>query len=139
MTPWPVAHQAPRSMGCSRQEHWSGLPFPSQGDLPNPGIKLGSSAVAGGFFHLLSHQGSLSDSLQNTKCQLSGPALKKDLPAPIYMSEYIAGKKKNKIKADGLQVRCWSKTEQIELNKTYIDTFFEVFSHLSRNVQNDFS
>ena len=38
-TPWTVAHQAPLSMGFSRQEHWSGLPFPSPGDLPNPGIK----------------------------------------------------------------------------------------------------
>ena len=38
-TPWTVAHQAPPSMGFSRQEYWSGLPFPSPGDLPNPGIK----------------------------------------------------------------------------------------------------
>ena len=38
-TPWTVAHQAPLSMGFSRQEYWSGLSFPSPGDLPNPGIK----------------------------------------------------------------------------------------------------
>jgi len=38
-TPWSIAHQAPLSMGFSRQEYWSGLPFPSPGDLPNPGIK----------------------------------------------------------------------------------------------------
>ena len=38
--PWTVAHQAPPSMGLfSRQEYWSGLPFPSPGDLPNPGIE----------------------------------------------------------------------------------------------------
>ena len=37
--PWSVARQAPLSMGFSRQEYWSGLPFPSPGDLPNPGIK----------------------------------------------------------------------------------------------------
>ena len=37
--PWTVAHQAPPSMGFSRQEHWSGFPFPSTGDLPDPGIK----------------------------------------------------------------------------------------------------
>ena len=43
-TPWTVAYQAPLSMGFSRQEHWSGLPFPSPGDLPDPGIKLGSPA-----------------------------------------------------------------------------------------------
>ena len=39
VTPWTVARQAPLSMGFSRQEYWSGLPFPSPGDLPNPGIK----------------------------------------------------------------------------------------------------
>ena len=38
-TPWTVAHQAPLSMGFSRQEHWSGLPFPSPGDLPDPEIE----------------------------------------------------------------------------------------------------
>ena len=38
-TPWTVAHQAPPSMGFSRQEYWSGLPFPSPGDLPDPGIE----------------------------------------------------------------------------------------------------
>ena len=40
-TPWTVAHQAPLPMGCSRQEYWSGLPFPSPGDLSNPGIDSG--------------------------------------------------------------------------------------------------
>ena len=39
VTPWTVAHQAPTSMGFSRQEYWSGSPFPTPGDLPNPGIK----------------------------------------------------------------------------------------------------
>ena len=44
-TPWTVARQAPLSMGFSRQESWSGLPFPSPGDLPNPGIEPGSPAL----------------------------------------------------------------------------------------------
>ena len=39
MTPWTAAHQAPLSMGFCRQEYWSGLPFPSSGDLPEPEIK----------------------------------------------------------------------------------------------------
>ena len=43
--PWTVAHQAPPSMGFSRQEYWSGLPFPSSGDLPNPGTEPGSPAL----------------------------------------------------------------------------------------------
>ena len=52
-TPQTVALQAPLSMGFSRQEYWSGLPFPTPGDLSNPGIKptsLTSPALAGGFF-----------------------------------------------------------------------------------------
>ena len=44
-TPWTVAHQAPLSMGFSRQEYWSGLPFPSSGDLPYPGIEPRSPAL----------------------------------------------------------------------------------------------
>ena len=44
-TPWTVAYQAPLSMGFSRQEYWSGLPFPSPGGLPEPGIEPGSPAL----------------------------------------------------------------------------------------------
>ena len=43
--PWTVAYQAPLSMEFSRQEYWSGLPFPSPGDLPDPGINPGSPAL----------------------------------------------------------------------------------------------
>jgi len=52
-TPWIPARQAPLSMGFSRQEYWSGLPFPSPGDLPNPGIEptsFMSPELAGRFF-----------------------------------------------------------------------------------------
>ena len=55
VTAWTVAHQAPLSMGFSRQEYWSGLPFPSPGDLPNPGIEPRSPALqadAGRCFNL---------------------------------------------------------------------------------------
>ena len=45
VAPWTVAYQAPPSMDFSRQEYWSGLPFPSPGDLPDPGIKPGSPAL----------------------------------------------------------------------------------------------
>ena len=44
-TPWTVAHQAPPSMGFSRQEYWSGMPFPSPGDLPNQGSEPRSPAL----------------------------------------------------------------------------------------------
>ena len=56
-TPWTVACQAPLSMGFSRQEYWSGLPLPSPGNLPNPGIEPGSPALKADSL-LLSHQGS---------------------------------------------------------------------------------
>ena len=45
VTPWTVAYQAPSSMGFSRQEYWSGLPFPSPGDLSDPGIEPGFPAL----------------------------------------------------------------------------------------------
>ena len=48
--PWTATCQAPLSMGFSGQEYWSWLPFPSPVDLPNPGIKFVSLALAGGFF-----------------------------------------------------------------------------------------
>ena len=56
VTPWTVAYQAPLSMGFSRQDYWSGLPLPSAGDIPNPGIETRSpvfqviSSISGGFF-----------------------------------------------------------------------------------------
>ena len=51
-TPWTVTHQAPVSMGFSKQEYWSGLPFPLLADLPHPGIEpsLMSPTLAGRFF-----------------------------------------------------------------------------------------
>ena len=52
MTPWTLARQTPLFMEFSRQDYWSGLPFPMLGDLPDPGIEptfLESHAVAGGF------------------------------------------------------------------------------------------
>ena len=45
VTPWTVAHQAPLSMGFSRQEYWSGLPFPFPGHVPDPGIEPGSPTL----------------------------------------------------------------------------------------------
>ena len=50
MTPWTAAGQTPLSMGFPRQEYWSGLPFPSPRNLPDPGIKPTSPALGGRFF-----------------------------------------------------------------------------------------
>ena len=58
-SPWTVAYQDPPSMGFSRQECWSGLPFPSPGDLPNPGIEPGSPILQADALPCLRHQGSL--------------------------------------------------------------------------------
>ena len=74
--PWTVAHQAPLFMGFPRQEDWSGLPFPSPRDLPDPGIEPTSSAWAGGFFApeppgmavLSWRKGTYFPSLFGTKC-----------------------------------------------------------------------
>ena len=56
-TPWAVTHQTPLFLGFLRQEYWSGLPFPSPGDLPDPGIKPTSPHWQADLL-LLSHQGS---------------------------------------------------------------------------------
>ena len=73
MTPWTVAHQAPLSMGISRQESWSGLPCPSPGDLPNPGSKtasLTSPALAGGFFTTSATWQAPKYDLPKNKCKI---------------------------------------------------------------------
>ena len=49
-TPWTAAHQAPLSMGFSRQEYWSGPPLPSSGDPPHPEVEPSALALAGRFF-----------------------------------------------------------------------------------------
>ena len=67
VTPWTAAHQAPPSMGSPRQEYWSGLPFPTPGDLPNPGVKPGSPALQADFLQLAPH-GKDEAFLLNTPC-----------------------------------------------------------------------
>ena len=52
-TLWTVASQSPLSMGFSKQEYWNGFPYPSPGELPDPGIELVSPALAGRFFSLV--------------------------------------------------------------------------------------
>ena len=55
VTLWTVAHQAPLSLGFSRQEYWSGLPFPPPGDVLNPGMEPASPALAVGILPLSPH------------------------------------------------------------------------------------
>ena len=80
--PWTVAHQAPLSMEFSRQEYWSGLPFPSPGDLLNPGVELMplvSPAIAGGFFTTELPGKSLQSTLKEVSKSDEGRALQSDV------------------------------------------------------------
>ena len=71
-TPWTVAYQGPLSMGFSRQEHWSGLPFPSPGDLPNPGIEPGSPSLR---VDALPSEPPVKPQMEEGKSMHSGPGL----------------------------------------------------------------
>ena len=71
-TPWTVAHQAPLSVEFSRQEYWSGLPFPSSGDLPDPGVKLASPAVRADSL-LSGHQGSPGSAIHQRESDIGRP------------------------------------------------------------------
>ena len=78
VTQWTVAHQAPLSVGFSRQEYSSGLSFPSSGDLRNPGIKPMSPTLAGGFFTIWATREALLcilDKLKLIRTPLSGLVL----------------------------------------------------------------
>ena len=63
VTPWTIAHQAPLSMGFPRPEYWSGFPFPSPGDLPDPGIEPGLLHCRWILYHL-SYQGSSINAIE---------------------------------------------------------------------------
>ena len=73
-TPWTIAHQASLSMGFSRQEYWSGLPFPSPGGVPDPGIKPRSPALQADSLHL-SHSVAFSYIIQFSSVAQSCPTL----------------------------------------------------------------
>ena len=79
-TPWTVDPQAPLSMGFSRQEYRSGLPFPLAGDLCNPGIQpasLVSPALVGGFFTTVLSGKSIVTEMETVKHSLPGNALER--------------------------------------------------------------
>ena len=86
VTPWAVAYQAPLSMGFSRQEYWSALPFPSPGDLLDPGIKPRSPT--------LQADALLSES--PGKCQTWREGERREVPTlfsdSIYFASYLPGK-----------------------------------------------
>ena len=78
-TPWTVAYQAPPSVEFSRQEYWSGVSFPSPGDLPNPGIEPGSPALQ-------------ADALP-PELPMAAPFIEKITLSPLYSSvTYVIGR-----------------------------------------------
>ena len=87
-TPWTVALQAPPSMGLSRQKYWSGLPFPSPGDLPDPGIEPRSPTLQA---DALTSEPPGKQLLVNKHCQYyhlyPSPG---DLPNPVIKSGSLA-------------------------------------------------
>ena len=94
-TPWTVAHQAPLSMGFSRKEYWSELPFPSPGDLPEPGIEARSpsSSCFGRWILYHSVQFScsvVSDSLRPMDCSPPGFSVHGDFPGKNTILEWVA-------------------------------------------------
>ena len=92
-TQWTVAHQASLSMGFPRQEHWSGLPFPSPGDLPDPGIEPASPALTHGFFtteppgtHVIIGSWAGRDSRRNVVQWMGRSKLRGAEPCPVPQS-----------------------------------------------------
>ena len=79
MTPWTVAHQAFLWMGFPRQEYWSGLPFPSLGDLPSPGIKPTSPALTGILYHWATREAQIIQ----YNYEMSNSSKKKSLFLPL--------------------------------------------------------
>ena len=82
LTPWTVVCQAPLSMGFPKQEHWSGLPFPSW-DFPDPGIQPTFPALAGGFF-TTEPTGKLSVLLYKLNIDLRGEMEEKEIQIDCY-------------------------------------------------------
>ena len=85
-TPWTVAHKAPLSMGFSRQEFWSGLPFPPPRDLSGSGIKRLSPALAGGFFFFFYHWATWEDPVLHILLLKLNVPTKPIFPFPFLLS-----------------------------------------------------
>ena len=128
--PWTVAHQAPLSMEFSRQEYWSGLWFPSLGDLPDPGIKLRSPALQA---DSLPAEPSRKPNKYHRKIlkPLSLPLSHGDVPSvsirvTMLKTKYLKrlnsnknGKSRQVVKAPGSRVQCWTKACRDHLSYFY--------------------
>ena len=110
MTLWIIAPQAPLSMGFSRQVYWSGLPFPSPGDLPNPGIKplsLTSSVYWQAGSLPLAPSGTCITNIQgNIKVTSS-------FPVTMYGCDSWTIKKAERRRIDAFELWCWRRLLQV--------------------------
>ena len=109
MTPWTVAHQAPLSMEFSRQEYWSGLPFPSPGDLPDLGFEARSAALQ--ILYYLSHQGSsaknkITDNVTRATSFLCPGLIQGSLHNRTYLLEFAGGSVVKNLPANAGDLRC---------------------------------
>ena len=112
VTLWTVAHKTPQSIEFSRQEYWSGLSFPSPGDLPNPGIEPGSPAMQ--VDYRLSHQGTERVHNKWTALETS-----QNLPPPCLSKKKIVFQKNSQGQGRNFKCtqlsqvaglgRCWSR------------------------------
>ena len=101
-TPWTAAHQAPLSVGFSGQECWSGLPFPSPGDLPDPGIEPSFLHCRQMLYHL-SHQG--NGLLFPPPGDLPNPGIEPTSPLfPAWTSRFLTTEPPGKPKATAIQI-----------------------------------
>ena len=101
-------HQAPPSMGFSRQEYWSGLPSPSSGDLPQPGIKPMSPTLAGGFFTFEPPGKPITNIL---RCSAHRAPSEMDASGACVFRGIIKCQKGQVIETYGSQIRCNSAME----------------------------
>ena len=118
VTPWTVARQAPLSVGFSRQEYWSGLPFHSPGDLPDPGIKPAShksSALAGGFFSISATWEALKQGHPLSKPQYSFPKPEININTILLFNQRVL----SRLSHVQLSVTPWTVARQAPLSRGF--------------------
>ena len=121
-TPWSVARQAPQSVGFSRQEYWSGLPFPSPGDLRDPGIEP-RSPVLQEYLHQLSYEGSPKEEERRWK------------------KKSMSGQRRNRLagfdsaKEKKVKTVSWRKAWSLDLNRAGPNSWLRILplSHLCQD------
>ena len=118
---WPVAHQAPLSMGFPRQEYWSGLPFPSPGDLPRDRTQV--SCIAGRRFNLNYHTIALISHSSKVMLKILHARLQRYVNHEL--PEVQAGFRKGKGTRDQIANMCWIMEKAREFQKNISFCFMD--------------